>query len=232
LLSEQSDYEGLAAAHSEVAAYHLNRHDLDQALALYLEVDQLRQRAGAIETSDHMLLMLGVVYRKMGDYERANNYLQQLIERGEAQNNQSAVATASHHSAWVCLNQDNLAEARRLCGRAVALYKEIGDTRGTSDAYEQLGLIALAEGQEDEALFHLEESLDIRLQLGNQHGAASSLRHLAVAHLKMRQPIGAVRALCQSLAVYRRIGVLTRHRFAAIVREFFDWTMERRRWTV
>jgi tetratricopeptide (TPR) repeat protein len=232
LLSEQSDYEGLATVRSEVAAYYLNRRELDKALSLYLEVDQLRRRGGATEASDHTLLMLGVVHRKKREYEQAAAYLQQLLERGETQRNRGAAATAAHHLAWVHLNRGDLTQARRLCGRAIELYKEIGDTRGASDAYEQLGFIVLAEGQGEEAVSYLERSLVMRRQLGNQEGAASSLRHLAVAHLRMGHLAAAVRDLWRSLATYRRLGVLSRQRFAAILGELLHWTVGRRRWTM
>ncbi len=232
LLSEGSDYEGLATVRSEIAAYHLNRRELDKALTLYLEVDQLRRRAGATEASDHTLLMLGVVHRKKRDYEQAAAYLGQLLERSEVRGNRDAIATAAHHLAWVCLNQRDLAQAWRLCGRALGLYEEIGDPRGASDVYEQLGLIVLAEGGVKEAISHLERSLTTRRQLGNQEGAASSLRHLAVAHLRSGRLITALGYLRQSLAIYRRLGVLSRQRLVAILWELLDWTVGRRRWTM
>lgn len=229
LLSEQSDYEGLVTVRSEVAAYHLNRRELDKALSLYLEVDRLRRQAGATETSDHTLLMLGVVHRKKREYEQAAAYLQQLLKRAEAQRNRGAAATAAHHLAWVRLNQGDLAQARRLCGRAIELYEEIGDTRGASDAYEQLGFIVMTEGQGEEAVSCLERSLAMRRQLGNQEGEASSLRRLAIVHLRMGHLAAAVRDLWQSLATYRRLGVLSRQRFTAILGELLDWTVGRRR---
>ncbi|MBC7250347.1 MAG: tetratricopeptide repeat protein [Anaerolineae bacterium] len=231
LLSEQADYKALIAVRLDIVTYYLNQRDLDKALSLYLDVDQLRRRIGAGEASD-LMVMLGVVYRKKRNYDLAAVYLQQVLEYGEAQRNRSDVATAAHHLAWVRLNQGDLAQARRLCGRAIELYKEIGDTRGASDAYEQLGLIVMAEGRRQEALAHIERSLVIRRQLGNQHGAASCLRHLAVVHLQMGHLITAVRYLKQSLIMYWRLGVLSRQRFAAILRELLDWTVGRRRWTM
>lgn len=232
LLSEQSDYEGLTIVRAEIAAYHLNRGELDKALSLYLEADRLRRQTGANRAADHTLLMLGVVYRKKRDYAQATAYLKQLLERSETQRNRGGVATAAHHLAWVHLNQGNLIQAQRLCGQAISIYNEIGDTRGVSDAYEQLGLILLAEGQKERALSYLGRSLAMRRELGNQHGAASSLRHLAVAYLQVGRLITAARTLWQSLSTYWQLGVLSRQRIAAILRELFDWTVGRQQWTV
>ena len=222
LLSEIADYEGLATARAEFAAYHLNRKELDQALSLYQEVDQLRKQAGLTEASNHTLLMLGVVYRKKGEFEQAVSHLQQLLEQSEIRGNRGGIATALHHLAWVNFDQGYLAQARRMCGRTIELYQEIGDTRGASDAYEQLGCIDLAQGRKMEAVTHLEQALLTRRQLGNQQGAASTLRHSAVAHFRIGHLIAAARDLWQSLVIYQRLNVLTCRRIAAIFGEFFD----------
>jgi tetratricopeptide (TPR) repeat protein len=217
-LSEQGDYQAVASVHSERAAYALNRGDLEQALTLYLEADQIRRRAGA--TVSLNLLMLGVVYRKKKDYLQARGYLQQLLEQGERHHDRSDIATASHHLAWVFFDQGQLDEARSFCGRAIALYKDFADWRGFADAYDQLGRIELAEGHAPEALVHLQQALHLRQELHNQQGTASSLSHLAIAHVSMGHLYAALQCLCQSLMLYRRISMLSRRRLVTILRQF------------
>lgn len=230
LLSEQEDIAGIAIARSELAAYHLNRRELDKALALYLEVDELNKQAGATETTDHTLLMLGVVHQKKREYERAREYLKQLLARAEERGSRGAEATAAHHLAWGHLYQGHLHQAETLCGRALQLYEAVGDLRGTSDGYEQLGLIALARGRKAEALAQIERSLTLRNQLGNQEGAAASLRRLAIVHMRMGHLGRAVHHLLQSLVTYHRLGVLSLPRLATILVEFWKWGLKRR-WT-
>src|SRR5262249_40599378 len=120
-LTQTEDGEQLMTVRADRAAYYLNRGDLDKALSLYFEIDRRRQQAGARESSDHTLLMLGVVYRKKKDYERAAEYLLRLLERGEVQRSRSTTATAAHHLAWVYLSRGDLYRARSLCGRAIEL---------------------------------------------------------------------------------------------------------------
>ena len=229
-LPQTVDDEQLMTIRAEMAAYHLNRGDLDKALSLSLEIDRRRQYAGVPEPSDHTLLMLGVVYRKKKDYGRAAEYLQRLIARGEMQRSRSTTATAAHHLAWVYLSQGDLRLARSLCGRASAFYEEIGDERGLSDVYEQLGCIALAAGQGGEAALHLQRSLFMRRQLHNQQGEASSLRHLAIAYLTMGHLGAAFMHVRQSLLIYYRLGVLSRQRMVRILRELLTWAVGRRQW--
>jgi tetratricopeptide (TPR) repeat protein len=229
-LAQTVDDEQLMTVRAERAAYHLNRGDLDKALSLYLEIDRRRQYAGAPEPSDHTLLMLGVVYRKKKDYERAAEYLQRLLECGEVQRSRSTTATAAHHLAWVYLSRGDLRPARSLCGRAIVLYEEIGDERGLSDAYEQLGCIVLAAGQGGEAVSHLQRSLFMRRQLHNQQGEASSLRHLAIAYLTLGHLGAAFRHEWQSLLIYHRLGVLSLQRMVNMLRELLTWAVGRRQW--
>jgi tetratricopeptide (TPR) repeat protein len=230
-LGQTTSDEGLMTVLAEMAAYHLNKGDLDKALALYLEIDRRRQSTGVPEPSDHTLLMLGVVYRKKQDYEHAAEYLQRLLERGEVQGRQGTTAPAAHHLAWVYLSLGDLRQARSLCGRAIALYEEIGDERGLSDAYEQLGCIVLAAGQGEEAMEHLQRSLLIRRHLHNQPGEASSLRHLAIAYIALGRPKAALMHLWQGLLIYHRLGVLSRQRLFNILRELLTWLTGRHRWT-
>lgn len=208
LLERQQDVEGLASVRMELAAYHLNRRELDQALKLYHAVDELRRQVGA-ETSQHTLMMLGVVHRKMGHYELAEGYLSRMMARGRQMGNAQDVAVACHHLAWAYLERGMTSRARSLCGEAIDLFRSIGHFRGLSDAYEQLGCVELADGRIAEAIDYLDQSLSMRRQLGNRQGAASSLRRLAAAYLRRGQRWRAGLALCRSVAIYLRIGALT-----------------------
>lgn len=232
LVLAQGDAEGLATVRSEQAAYYLNRGDLERALALYLNVDRMQRDAGAAESSDHLLLMLGVVHRKLGRYEQAQAFLQTLMARGERSLQTAVQAVASHHLAWVELNQGRPGPARQWCGRAMALYSDIGDGRGLSDTLEQQGMLDLAAGELDPAFGALQRSLELRMELGNRHGAASSLRHLSLVHLRRGEWKAAVTTMGQSLSLYRRLGMLGRRRLVAMARELVEWTTRRRRWTM
>jgi tetratricopeptide (TPR) repeat protein len=184
LLSDLNDFEGLATTKAEQAAYYLNRGELDKAMEFYLEADRIYRLSGANASSDHTLLMLGVVYRRKQNYAMAKQYLQELLGHGKSQKNDSAIATASHHLAWVYLNQENLIQAKAFAEEAKRLYQKIRDPRGESDADEQLGLISLAEGDTNNAHEYVKRSLSVRRMLGNRHGEASCLRRLALIHFK------------------------------------------------
>lgn len=228
LLTAINDLEGVATARAEFAAYHLNRGELDQALGLYLEVDRLRRQVDPTGPSNHTLLMLGVVYRNKGEYEKGAEYLGQLLERGEAEGDAGAIATASHHLAWLHLRQQNMAEARRLAAQAKQLYLEINDPRGASDADEQLGLLALLDDDIDAAEAYLKRSLTIRQRLGNQQGAANSLGLLADLYARKGTIRLGLHYMWHSWVLYHRLGVLTWQQIFKKTKQFWQLAVVKR----
>jgi tetratricopeptide (TPR) repeat protein len=220
LLASLAEHELLAEISAERANYFLNRGDLEKALALYLEEEKRRVQAGGVRSPN--LLMLGVIYRKKKEYERAYTYLQQLLTLGEARHDKNTIATASHHLAWVAFEQGHFVTARNLCGKALALYEEMGDRRGLSDALEQLGRLALAEKRPQEAVSPLQQSLLLRQELQNKQGAASSLSHLALVYVSLGRVFTALSYVGQCLLAYRHIGMLSRQRMKTILQRFFQ----------
>ena len=169
LLQEMGETGEIINIRSEIAAYYLNRRELDKALKLYLDIDRLHKKNGAAQSSDHTLLMLGVTYRHKRVFDKAIDYLSRLYQRGEAQKNLASMATADH-LAWTFIEQRKLKDANYLCGQALALYQEIKDPRGLSDGYEQLGAILLENGEFKNAIMYLNLSAQMRQNLGNQPG--------------------------------------------------------------
>ena len=220
LLRDQEDWENVVVVRREMAAYYLNRGNYKEALKRYLEIQQPTQ--GLKDLDDHTLLMLGVVYRRLGDYDRATQHLEMLLHRNETRRNRAGMATALHHLAWLYLNQDDFQKASEASRTAFYMYVEINDIRGSSDTDEQLGIIALAEGNEEKAQRLLLRSLETRQRIGNQQGIANSLRRLALLHMRRRQLCTAIRYLFASLVIYRRLGILDGARVRRLLRELFS----------
>jgi tetratricopeptide (TPR) repeat protein len=220
LFTKLGETEGVIESRSEVAAYHLNQRDLQKALAIYLDIEELEKQGGG-QPSEHTLLMLGVVYRQMNEYERALPYLSRLYETSLAQNSRSAAATAAHHLAWAYLELGRLPKARHLCGQAIAFYEDIMDRRGLSDAYEQQGAILLKEKKPEAALTYLGRSLDVRQQIGNKPGIVSSMRRIAFAQLLLGRYWQMLVLIVIILFRYLQLNMLSRQRVVSLTRDFF-----------
>jgi len=225
LLQAEGDIKHVLVAQEELIFNYIRQNEPDKALSLHKDMERKQQELLASETMDNTLLLIGVSYRRRQQHDLAHAYLQQLLARAEAQKSRSGIATASHHLAWVYLEQGQCNLARRLCGRAIALYEEIGDIRGLSDAHEQLGCIALEEHRVQDALFYLNKCLPVRQQIQSRYGMASCLRRLAIAYLQARAPLKAAHALVQSLLLYKTMGILNWQRLRAIKREFCHYLL-------
>jgi tetratricopeptide (TPR) repeat protein len=220
LLEKINEIQGVISARSEVAAYHLDRRELEKALYLYLEIDDLYKKNNASESSNHITLMLGVIYRQKRMFDKAVGYLSELYRRGETQNDISSMATATHHLAWVYFECRELETARYLCGKALSLYEDLQDPRGLSDSYEQLGAILLEEGKLENAITLLKQSLQLRKDIGNDPGSVSSQRRLALAYILEGKYKLAIRLSIQVLIDYIQLGILSRQRILALSKDF------------
>ncbi len=221
IFRELDDATGEVSIKAEEAAYYLNRADYRTAHTLYSEIMDF-ELARESQVSDHTLLMMGVVSRRLKNLTTAIDYFNQLFQRAQANKLKGAYATAAHHIAWTYLDLGQLIQAKEFGEFAQTTYDEVQDLRGASDANEQLGLIAMAMRQYEESHLLLERSASVRNQIGNQQGYASSLRRLAkLSFIQARFGWG-IRYLTQSLFIYYKIGMLPVSRFYKIVFDTFS----------
>jgi ATP/maltotriose-dependent transcriptional regulator MalT len=106
----------------------------------------------------------------------------------------------------VALNQGDEARAVPLVEESLALYRDLGDTRGIADALRSLGWLALNQGATDRAAALLEESLALYRKHGYVQYIAWALHSLgSVALLQGNNDHAA--ALCvESLTMGRKVG--------------------------
>ena len=89
---------------------------------------------------------------------------------------------------------------------ALALSRELGDTRSLGFELSGLGEVAMRQGHYTRATQLLEESLELRRQLGNKWGVGVSLGTLGWVAMHEGEWDRAVARLCESLEVRREIG--------------------------
>ncbi len=204
---DEGDANGEISVEAEEAAYYLNKADFQTAYDQYSAVMEFELHH-ARKISDHTLLMMGVVSRRLKKYAEALEYLYKLAKRAEVNLSRSALAVAAHHIAWVLIDQGQYSQAKEYAELAKAIFDDINDPRGSSDADEQLGLIATAMGKYDQAGLLLKHSLATRKEIGNQQGYASSLHRMATLNFMKAQFVSGFAYLLQSLYAYYKIGML------------------------
>lgn len=220
IFQDLGNTQGLVSIKSEEAAYYLNKADYLTAYHLYAEIEQDELTLDQ-QISDHTLLMLGVVLRRLKKYFEAKDYLDRLLKRTQENQSINAYATAAHHMAWVYLDWGDFSIARDYALMAMSYYDRINDARGISDSNDQLGVIAMAMGQLEESLVFLERAALTRKQLGNKQGYASTLSRLARLNFIRGHYLSGVIHLAHGLLLYYKIGMLSAGRLYRMIDNVF-----------
>ena len=87
-----------------------------------------------------------------------------------------------NEQAAVLRSEERLGEAIELSERALAIFRELGDTHGTALTLNGLGLTQARIGDEAGALDSYETAVSLLTELGDSHGAGRVLANLGALH--------------------------------------------------
>jgi tetratricopeptide (TPR) repeat protein len=167
------------------------------------------------------------------NYEKAENALSRAYELCEELNDDNSKSWIAHHLAWTLVNrgQSSLAVDKALT--SLDCYQEIEDRRGISDCYEQLGRIYLTKDVFDirKAENCFKRSLQIRQDIKNHHGVASSTLNFSFLYWHQGLRCKSLNFLKKAMQAYHKIGILNTNRIFAILALFSVWTVGDRDWT-
>lgn len=174
------------------------------------------------------LLHKGVINRKMKRYELALESLQEAKKIATNINSQHAIEWVNHHLSYVFLDKGQYGLAEQLSKEC--LEKAILEKRdnATGDFYEQFGLIQLAKGKIDEAIKSLRLSLSFRQKVGNNHGMASSYKHLSLAYIINKNYLESYQMIKECLTIFSNLKILSIARIYSIIRLFYKWIVGNR----
>jgi tetratricopeptide (TPR) repeat protein len=168
------------------------------------------------------------------NYSNAEQLFKNACDLSDEIGDKNAKSWVSHHLAWVLINKGQASLAEDYALEALETYKVVQDQRGISDCHEQLGRIYLAmDNQNSEKIaFHFQQSLDIRNEIQNFHGAASSILNFAFLYWHTRQYLKSFNYLLKGMKKYREMGLLNSKRFLTIIILFSVWTVGKQDWTL
>jgi non-specific serine/threonine protein kinase len=123
-------------------------------------------------------------------------------------------AEALHEAANLAERQGDLAEARGLYERSLALRRALGDLRGVALTLHTLGITASDAGDYERAAELHEEAMAGFRQVGDEHGVAIALNGVAVAERYMGRLDSAYERtveclrMCRSFGAERGVGIV------------------------
>jgi tetratricopeptide (TPR) repeat protein len=143
-----------------------------------------------------------------GHASEGRHWLQELLAvagRGVA-SLPSTRAKALGGAGELARDRDDYRQAVALSEESLALFRELGDRRGSAWALYNLGRTAAEQGDYRRAAALLDESLALFRELGDKRGRASALNHLGRIAADQGDYRRAAALLDESLALFRELG--------------------------
>ncbi len=164
---------------------------------------------GEAEHCMEMALRFGGVLRRFwlvhGHLNEGRIFLERALAESEG-TTASVRAKALNSAANIALNQGYVDRAEVLAEESLALYRELGDTRGIAFSLHQLERVARARGNLRASRSLSEEALALFKEVGDKERVAWSLFRLARLHREQGEYSRAYVLAEESLAVHRELG--------------------------
>jgi tetratricopeptide (TPR) repeat protein len=203
------------ALHEAVGDLQTMLGNYDAALSSYEAAAALAETIDPGVARARLEHRLGRVYERRGEWALAEGYYQAALAALESI---QAPATEGSFRAHVYADRSRTArsagqheEARRLAAMALQLAGQAGDTQALAQAHNISGIVARHAGERAQAIYHLEQSLELARAEREPGAQVAALNNLG---LTAAEPEQALELLEQALALCQAQG--DRHREAAI----------------
>ncbi|MFJ3672930.1 AfsR/SARP family transcriptional regulator [Streptomyces sp. NPDC090106] len=140
-------------------------------------------------------------------YDDARAHIRHSLDRFAALGDRIGLAHAHRSHGWLLDRLGDLDGALDASGRALALYRDLGDLAAETSALHALGWTHVLRGEHRRAAAYFEETLDglDRLSDGNRYGEAGTWDSLGIARHHLGEHARAVAAYQCALRLYREV---------------------------
>lgn len=170
-----------------------------QALGL---AEQLKYKAGMARAFN----ILGLVYRRHGNYPQALDYHFKSLKVSEESRDSSLIAPALNNIGLLYMGQSNYALALEYFERTLKTYEALHDQSGIAAAMENIGAIYSRQGKHSTGLEYLMKSLAIIEQGGDPEATADVFAEIATLYSRQGNYTLALQGFLKALAINERIG--------------------------
>jgi len=126
----------------------------------------------------------GVLYRQMGNYDKALNYIEEYIKFSEEQKNDYEIANGLYQKAIILDDKGAYDESLKIYYKILKIYEKAKDTFGVATTFNALGEVLKRSGKIDEALKYYNKALEIFKQLDNKIEMANCNYNIGDAFLR------------------------------------------------
>jgi anti-anti-sigma factor len=201
----------LADLYCQIAQVHGKRGEYDLALEWvekglnYLDENEL-----TIEMA-RLYLVGAQSFEQPGKLDKAIEWCQKsltIAAQIKIHEGEQVMAQAYTRLGSICLLRGYFDLVIHFCHEAVEIYRQIGETAGQINAYNNLGLAYFYQGEWSEADKAYTHSLATARQIGDIHGQSAATDNLALIYLNRGEWEQALNLFKQNCAIWQQIGAL------------------------
>lgn len=200
------DTLGLASLHVKIGSVYERRSEYSRALEEWIAALKIFEAYGQDAYVSYQLNNIAVINQHQRNYPAALDYYQQSVALKKALGEWDEIAGTYVNMASVYRLMGNDSLCRYYNTQAIELARERQVVPYLSQALNNMADMLLESGQYKAAIPHIEESLQLRLQLNDLKGEASSRVNLGHAYAGLGDKVEAERQLLAALDLAREIG--------------------------
>ena len=149
---------------------------------------------------------LGTVFLSVGQYTKAEEYLQKALVIRKEIGDKKEEATDYGNLGTFFFSVGQYTKAEEYLQKTLVIRKEIGDKEGEAADYGNLGTVFLSVGQYTKAEQYLQKALVIRKEIGDKKGEATNYGNLGTVFQSVGQHTKAEEYLQKALVIRKEIG--------------------------
>ncbi|MBE9158220.1 CHAT domain-containing protein [Nodosilinea sp. LEGE 06152] len=205
--AEDTNWQGQAAAWSNLALAHRMTGNYVEALSVQQQVLSLRRTHQDALGEAEALINLGQIYQVLGNYVTADANYQQSLNLIRGIQNRPAESILLASLGALNADQGNYAEALGYYQDSQAIATSLNDLRGQAYALTNLGATYFSYQRNYEAaLQHWSQALSLAEQIPDLWLAAKNASHLGLAHEKLQQFETALGFHNRSSELFQQVG--------------------------
>ncbi|NQD35723.1 GGDEF domain-containing protein [Permianibacter sp. IMCC34836] len=172
--------------------------DLQTACKIYQEKNDTDEALSCLQA-------IAILYYRLQDYDRAIEYLNEIIPERERRQQTAMLADAVFNLARSLEGKGNISEALARYDQMMQLSRQLGNNTGVAYAQQAIGALHTKQGEPGKGLVMLDAALTVFRELGDSDMSARLLQYRGDALHQLKRDADAIAALEESIALYQSI---------------------------
>jgi signal transduction histidine kinase len=194
------DVIGLGRSINELGIYCFIRSRFDDALQHYKEAERLFRSSDATHDVGKVLLNVGNVYHRLGDFASSLSYYEQCLEIAQQVGDEILEAKVlTNMTPFFELLIYDTETSLNYASRTIEVFKKMGDLVGLAKAYSNMASYQRRNGDYDAAIMYSQMALDIDKKFSEPIDHLSNYYSLAYSYLLKDEVVNARDVIDQGL---------------------------------